>query len=152
MSRKRDEEKRSRLWDVVMTVATALIVIVAVFFIVKLFTANPLEGTWKYQDGDLVLAIRGNNDMSVRLSGVYEDSNIKIRLNYTIDKDEKTISIKADEASLKEAAESSDSAFTVSGLESEISILTNTFNYNVKKNKLTLTEREYGDKIVFQKK
>ena len=35
MSRKRDEEKRSRLWDVVMTVATALIVIVAVFFIVK---------------------------------------------------------------------------------------------------------------------
>ncbi len=152
MSRKRDEEKRSRLWDVVMTVATALIVIVAVFFIVKLFTANPLEGTWKYQDGDLVLAIRGNNDMSVRLSGVYEDSNIKIRLNYTIDKDEKTISIKADEASLKEAAESSDSAFTVSGLESEISILTNTFNYNVEKNKLTLTEREYGDKIVFQKK
>ena len=152
MSRKRDEEKRSRLWDVVMTVATALIVIVAVFFIVKLFTANPLEGTWKYQDGDLVLAIRGNNDMSVRLSGVDEDSNIKIRLNYTIDKDEKTISIKADEASLKEAAESSDSAFTVSGLESEISILTNTFNYNVEKNKLTLTEREYGDKIVFQKK
>lgn len=152
MSRKRDEEKRSRLWDVVMTVATALIVIVAVFFIVKLFTANPLEGTWKYQDRDLVLAIRGNNDMSVRLSGVYEDSNIKIRLNYTIDKDEKTISIKADEASLKEAAEGSDSAFTVSGLESEISILTNTFNYNVEKNKLTLTEREYGDKIVFQKK
>lgn len=152
MSRKRDEEKRSRLWDVVMTVATALIVIVAVFFIVKLFTANPLEGTWKYQDGDLVLAIRGNNDMSVRLSGVYEDSNIKIRLNYTIDKDEKTISIKADEVSLKEAAESSDGAFTVSGLESEISILTNTFNYNVEKNKLTLTEREYGDKIVFQKK
>ena len=152
MSRKRDEEKRSRLWDVVMTVATALIVIVAVFFIVKLFTANPLEGTWKYQDGDLVLAIRGNNDMSVRLSGVYEDSNIKIRLNYTIDKDEKTISIKADEASLKEAAESSDSAFTVSGLESEISILTNTFNYKIEKNKLTLTEREYGDKIVFQKK
>lgn len=152
MSRKRDEEKRSRLWDVVMTVATALIVIVAVFFIVKLFMANPLEGTWKYQDGDLVLAIRGNNDMSVRLSGVYEDSNIKIRLNYTIDKDEKTISIKADEASLKEAAEGSDSAFTVSGLESEISILTNTFNYNVEKNKLTLTEREYGDKIVFQKK
>ena len=99
-----------------------------------------------------MLAIRGNNDMSVRLSGVYEDSNIKIRLNYTIDKDEKTISIKADEASLKEAAEGSDSAFTVSGLESEISILTNTFNYNVEKNKLTLTEREYGDKLVFQKK
>ena len=53
MSRKRDEEKRSRLWDVVMTVATALIVIVAVFFIVKLFTANPLEGTWKYPDREM---------------------------------------------------------------------------------------------------
>lgn len=152
MSRKRDEEKRSRLWDVVMTVATALIVIVAVFFIVKLFTANPLEGTWKYQNGDLVLNIHGNNDMSVRLSGVYEDSGIKVQLDYTIDKEEKTITIKADEASLAKAAEGSDGAFTVSGLESEISILTNTFNYSVEKNKLTLTEREYGDKFVFQKK
>ena len=79
MSRKRDKREKKSFVGCCYAVATALIVIVAVFFIVKLFTANPLEGTWKYQDGDLVLAIRGNNDMSVRLSGVYENSNIKIR-------------------------------------------------------------------------
>lgn len=152
MSLKRDEEKRSRLWDVVMTVATALIVIIAVFFIVKLFTANPMEGTWQQEGSDTQLLIKGNNSMTVRLAEVSEESNIKIKLNYTIDKDAKTITIRADEASLKEAAENSGGKFNENGLQSEISLLTNTFNYNVEKNTLTLTEREYGDQIVFQKK
>ena len=152
MSLKRDEEKRSRLWDVVMTVATTLIVIIAVFFIVKLFTANPMEGTWQQEDSDTQLLIKGNNSMTVRLAEVSEESNIKIKLNYTIDKDAKTITIRADEASLKEAAENSDGKFNENGLQSEISLLTNTFNYNVEKSTLTLTEREYGDQIVFKKK
>lgn len=152
MSRKRDEERRSRSWDVVMTVATTLIVVVAVFFIVKLFTANPLEGTWQHEDSDLQLVVRGNNSMVVNLGDAYENKNLKVKLDYTIDKEAKTITIKADEESLKKAAESSDGNFTESGLESEITILTNTFNYNVEKRKLTLTEREYGDKVVFRKK
>lgn len=152
MSLKRDEEKRSRLWDVVMTVATTLIVIIAVFFIVKLFTANPMEGTWQQEGSDTQLLIKGNNSMTVRLAEVSEESNIKIKLNYTIDKDAKTITIRADEASLKEAAENSDGKFNENGLQSEISLLTNTFNYNVEKSTLTLTEREYGDQIVFKKK
>lgn len=152
MSRKRDEERRSRLWDVVMTVATTLIVIVAVFFIVKLFTANPLDGTWQHEGSDLQLVIRGNNSMYVILGESYENAGLKIKLNYTIDKDAKTITLKADEESLKKAAESTDGNFTESGLASEITVLTNTFNYNVEKRKLTLTEREYGDKVILKKK
>lgn len=152
MSRKRDEERRSRAWDVVMTVATTVIVIVAVFFIVKLFTANPLEGTWQHEDSDLQLVIRGNNSMVVDLGDAYENDTLKVKLNYTIDKEAKTITIKADQESLKKAAESSGGTFTESGLQSEISILTNTFNYNVEKRELTLTEREYGEEVVFEKK
>ncbi|HBA63001.1 MAG TPA: hypothetical protein DCZ20_04005 [Lachnospiraceae bacterium] len=152
MSLKRDEERRSRLWDVVMTVATTLIVVIAVFFIVKLFTANPLEGTWQHEKSDLQLVVRGNNSMTARLAGVSEGSAIRVKLNYTIDKDAKTITIRADESSLAEAAENSDGKYTESGLQSEISLLTNTFDYNVEKNTLTLTEREYGDQVIFQKK
>ena len=43
---KNSEEKRNTAWRTVMTVSSVLIVIIAAFFIVKLFTDNPLEGTW----------------------------------------------------------------------------------------------------------
>ena len=42
-----NEEKRSTLWRTVLTVSSVLIIIIAVFFVVKLFTANPLEGKCK---------------------------------------------------------------------------------------------------------
>ena len=35
-----NEQKRSTLWRTVLTVSSVLIIIVAVFFIVKLFTGN----------------------------------------------------------------------------------------------------------------
>ena len=41
-----NEEKRSTIWRTILTVSSVLIIIIAVFFIVKLFTGNPLEGTW----------------------------------------------------------------------------------------------------------
>ena len=50
-----NEEKRSTIWRTILTVSSVLIIIIAAFFIIKLFTGNPLEGTWISEDSGAVL-------------------------------------------------------------------------------------------------
>ena len=48
---KNDEEKRSRIWRIVTTVSSALIVIIGIYLLTKMFTTNPLEGEWIDENG-----------------------------------------------------------------------------------------------------
>ena len=47
---KDNEEKRNIAWRTVMTVTSVLIILIVVFFAVKLFTSNPLTGNWENTD------------------------------------------------------------------------------------------------------
>ena len=46
MLMEQNEKGRDTIWSVVMAVTTVLILLIGIFFLTKLFTANPLEGTW----------------------------------------------------------------------------------------------------------
>ena len=48
---KNDEAKRSKIWRIVTLVSSVLIIVIAIFLLTKLFTANPLEGTWVDRKG-----------------------------------------------------------------------------------------------------
>ena len=73
MFAKNDEEKRNRLWKTAISVSTLVIILIAVFFVIKLFTSNPLEGTWVREDSDLMLTISGEDQavVLIRLVAVY---------------------------------------------------------------------------------
>ena len=99
-----DEVLRSKIWNVVMTVSSLLIVVIAAFFLIKIFRSNPLEGTWRNEESDIVLTIKGNGSMTADIPEILEGEGMKLKLGYTLDKDEKTISIEADESVLEKAA------------------------------------------------
>lgn len=149
---KNDEEKRSRIWRIVTVTTTVLIIVIAVFFITKLFTANPLEGTWAKEDADMKLTVRGSGTLTVEWDELLEESNVKMKMEYAMDKEAKTFTIRVNEADLKKAADGTDGHLTESMLRSAVSVLTTTFDYSVDKNRLTLTEREYGEQMIFIKK
>ncbi len=149
---KNDEEKRSRIWRIVTATTTVLIIVIAVFFITKLFTSNPLEGTWSKEDADMKLTVRGSGTLTVEWDELLEESNVKMKMEYAMDKEAKTFTIRVNEADLKKAADSSGGHLTESMLRSAVSTLTTTFDYSVDKNRLTLTEREYGEQMIFIKK
>ena len=67
MLSKEEELKRSRLWRIVITVSSVLVVVIASFFLVKMFRANPLEGTWRNEDSDMVVSIKGSNSLTVSI-------------------------------------------------------------------------------------
>lgn len=149
---KNDEVKRSRLWKIVMLVSSVLIIVIAGYLLTKMFTANPLEGSWECEDGSFIIRIDVDNSMIVRLSDFSEEGSVDVKMLYTLDKDAKTITIREDAAELVKLAEKSDGAYTREELENELAGIMTTFDYSIDSRQLTLTEREYGDQLTFIKK
>lgn len=151
MLSREEEIKRSRDWRNVMIVSSVLIVLIAAFFLMKMFRSNPLEGTWRNEESDMILNVKGNSFISASLPEALEGEDIKLKLSYTIDKDEKTISIKMDETAVEKAIKDSDGQLTREMMESAMGSILTTFDYSVDQEELTLTEREYGEQMVFRK-
>lgn len=151
MLTREEEMKRSKIWQIVMTVSSVLIIVIAAFFLVKMFRSNPLEGIWRSEDSDLILNIKGSSSLTASVPEALEGEDIKLKLSYALDKEEKTISIKADEAAIEKAVKDSDGQITEETLESALGAILTTFDYSVDQEELTLTEREYGEQMVFIK-
>lgn len=152
MFAKNDEEKRNRLWKTVMTVSTLLIIIIAAFFVIKLFTSNPLEGTWMQEDSGMELSIRGEDSAAIRWTEEFGSEETEILLSCTVDTRMKTLTLEYEEEAVRDAAKSSEGAADVSQIEAALQNVTGTYEYNLVQKELTLTEREYGEQMTFVRK
>ena len=154
---KNDEEQRSRIWRAVVLVSTALIILIAIFLLTKMFTSNPVEGTWKDENGNykfygrMDLSIHGSGSADVTLLDFQEQDKVEVPLAYSIDKDAKTITFSYDDAKLKSVADKSKGAYSENDLETALESLASTYTYSVDRECLTLTESEYGDQMVLDK-
>ena len=124
-----NEEKRSTIWRTILTVSSVLIIIIAVFFIVKLFTGNPLEGTWVSEGSGDRIEITDDNEMYIHP----EEGGEYTVIRCNVDTKTKVLTVGGEDA-----------------VYSDI-IQPGTYNYNVEQDTLTLTEREYGDQLVFMR-
>lgn len=148
---KNDEAKRSKIWMIVTTVSSVLVIVIAIFLLTKMFTGNPLEGKWADEDGNMNLTIKRDGSVIVNLPAIGEEDSIDIVMEYTMDMNEKTITIKEDGEALGEAAEQTDGQYTQETLENAVSPIVTTFDYSVEQGQLILTEREFGDQMIFIK-
>lgn len=135
-----------------MAVSSVLIIVIAAFFLIKLFTDNPLEGNWGYEDSDLTIQVKSNGTVVIQWPDEFEGTDLGVEMQYDVDKDAKIFVLRKDEAAVKAAAESSEGDVTVEQLDSAISSLEGSYDYNIERRQMTLTEREYGEQMVFMKK
>ena len=142
-----DEAKRSKIWTVVTAVTSVLIVIIAIFLLMKMFTGNPLEGSWTDEDGNMDLKIGRNGQMTVILPASGD-----VPMTYTLSKESKTISIQEDDNKIQEIAEKSNGQYTEETLKNAVQSIGTTFEYSIDGGTMTLTEREYGEQMMFNKK
>ena len=136
-----DEAKRSKIWTVVTSVTSVLIIIVAIFLLMKMFTGNPLEGSWTDEDGNMTVTIPASG----------EGKDTEVPMTYTMNKESKTISIQQDDAQIQKIAEKSDGQYTTETLKNAVQSIGTTFEYSIDDGTLTLTEREYGEQMMFNK-
>ncbi len=147
-----DEEKRSEIWKIVTLVSSILIIVIAIYFLTRLFTVNPLKGQWEDEDGNLNLKIESKEELIAEIPEVTESAGVEVKMNYVLDKDEKTIEISVDEEELQQLVDESEGQYTKEMLVNAVSPIVTTFNYNVEQGQLTLTEREYGEQMIFLEK
>ncbi|MEJ8741976.1 hypothetical protein WKT07_00705 [Mediterraneibacter sp. HCN-7094] len=149
MLAKNDDHTRSIIWRSVMSVTSVVIILIAVFFLIRMFTMNPLEGTWDYEDSDLIMTIKGNNTAIIKWPDEFDDNQIAVSMDYDIDSKTKTFSLRLNTDAVKKAAESEGISEDV--ITQALDRLDGTYDYNMEQNQLTLTDREYGSQLIFEK-
>ena len=80
-----------------------------------------------------------------------EGKDIEVPMTYTMNKESKTISIQQDDAQIQKIAEKSDGQYTTETLKNAVQSIGTTFEYSIDDGTLTLTEREYGEQMMFNK-
>lgn len=151
MIAKNDEVKRSQIWRIVMTVSSVLIIVGAVLLLMKLFTTNPLEGEWTDEDGFFDMAISKDGTLVFTIPEAEEAASVDVDMRYTMNKEEKTITIMADESGFQKLADQSQGQYTEDEIRNALKSVVTTFDYSVDQERLTLTEREYGEQLVLVK-
>lgn len=152
MFEKKNEEKRNVLWRTAMTVSSILLILIVVYFLIRMFTANPLEGTWVCEDSDMVLTVGRKDTASVKWPEKLGESEYAVKLEYSVDMETKTLILKEDEKAAAESVEQSEGELTEQMVKSVTEALEGSYEYSIENNQLTLTDREYGEQLVFDKK
>lgn len=133
-----NEEKRSQLWRVTVVVATLLIISIGSYTLHKMFTENPISGTWVSQTRDLTLMIE--EEGIIHIYGELDMQETEV--SYSMDKANKQVSFTLilDEGYLKEDT-----------IEEDDMKFTSTYTYSVDQEFLSLTDVEFGDVEYFIK-
>ena len=139
MIAKNDEVKRSQIWRIVMTVSSVLIIVGAVLLLMKLFTTNPLEGEWTDEDGVFDMSISKDGTMVFTIPEAEEAVSVDVNMRYTLNKEEKTITITADESGFQKLADQSQGQYTEEEIRNVLESVVTTFDYSVDQERLTLT-------------
>ena len=135
-----------------MTVSSVLIIVGAVLLLMKLFTTNPLEGEWTDEDGIFDMSISKDGTLVFTIPEAEEAASVDVDMRYTLNKEEKTITIMADESGFQKLADQSQGQYTEDEIRNALKSVVTTFDYSVDQERLTLTEREYGEQMIFLKK
>lgn len=152
MIAKNDEQKRNVLWRFTISISSVLIIAISAFFFVKLFTDNPMEGKWSSEDSDLMITVKNNGKAMIQWPDEFDGTNVTVEMSYSMEKESKIFILHREENSIQEVVKEANGEVTTASIESAISSLEGSYDYNIENNQLTLTEREYGEQRVFDKK
>lgn len=131
-----------------MMVSSVVIVLIAIYLLVKVFTGNPLQGSWVNEDSNIEMTIKNGSTLTLTVPDLAEESKVDVKLEYSLDKEDKIFTISEDKEELTKLAEESKGMYTEEALEAALGSYMTSFSYSIDGGQLTLTEREYGDQMV----
>lgn len=150
---KNDEKERSFLFRIVIWTASVLIIVVAAYFLIRSFARNPIAGTWEYQDDNITMTIQNDDQVELQFDNLQDVSGLNVTMDCQVDKSEKTLVIRGlQQSEIDKILEQYDGQLTESALDTALSKFETSFDYSMERQTLTLTDREYGEQMIFDKK
>ena len=110
-----------------------------------------MEGTWNSEEKNLVMTVKGNGTVVIEWPDEFDGAEIAVSMDYNLDKEAKIFILHRDDEAVKSVVKKAEGAVTTDRLNTAISSLEGSYDYNIEQNQLTLTEREYGEQMVFEK-
>lgn len=156
-----EEDKHGRFWTIALRVSTIAIICIGIFFIVRLFTTNPIEGKWAHQDSSLILDIpNSDNDdedsMDTLVKAKWTDENsgkiIETGYDFSVNFQDKSITLTLNEKAFSETVKENNGNVSESNLRSSANSLEGTYTYSISMRELTLDNVKYDGAMVFDKK
>lgn len=144
--KQRDEVKRSKLWVTVMAVSSVVIILLVAHVVTKSVVQNPLEGEWLAEEEGYRLEV---DDDEITIEMTVDGQQIEVDFSYTLAKKDKILTLKSDTKEYEETAEDTNGVLTAGEVADAVSEFIASYDYSVERGKLTLTEREFGNKFVF---
>ena len=150
---KNDEKERSFLFRIVIWTASVLIIAVAAYFLIRSFARNPIAGTWEYQDDNITMTIQSDDKVKLQFDNLQDVPELAVTMDCQVDKTEKTLVIGGlQQSEFDRILEQYEGQLTQSALDTALSMFTTSFDYSMERQTLTLTDREYGEQMIFDKK
>ena len=150
---KNDEKERSFLFRIVIWTASVLIIAVAAYFLIRSFARNPIAGTWEYQDDNITMTIQSDDKVKLQFDNLQDVPELAVTMDCQVDKTEKKLVIGGlQQSEIDRILEQYDGQLTQSALDTALSMFTTSFDYSMERQTLTLTDREYGEQMIFDKK
>ena len=150
---KNDEKERRFLFRIVIWTASVLIIAVAAYFLIRSFARNPIAGTWEYQDDNITMTIQSDDKVKLQFDNLQDVPELAVTMDCQVDKTEKTLVIGGlQQSEIDRILEQYDGQLTQSALDTALSMFTTSFDYSMERQTLTLTDREYGEQMIFDKK
>ena len=150
---KNDEKERSFLFRIVIWTASVLIIVVAAYFLIRSFARNPIAGTWEYQDDNITMTIQSDDKVKLQFDNLQDVPELAVTMDCQVDKTEKTLVIGGlQQSEFDRILEQYDGQLTQSALDTALSMFTTSFDYSMERQTLTITDREYGEQMIFDKK
>lgn len=146
-----DEEKRSKAFIIITVAALIVIVLIGSFFVRKGFTADPLEGSWIYKDGDWQMTFDGSGGLTIVTVDEFAGCEVSIPMEYSLSRENKMVAFTLDSEKFSEVSEEYSEEAAPEDVESFAEGFENTYEYSIDNNVLTLTEGDGGDQMIFEK-
>ena len=127
--KRKDEEKRTRYWKLILITSTLAIVLVAGFFLLRSVFGNPLEGTWVSEKAGYQIEFDDENEMQIETT--VKETYVEIDAAYVIDKNAKTVTMRPELMSYAEAAEDAKGTVTGADIDAQLTELMTTFDYSL---------------------
>ncbi len=134
-----------------LLIAAVVLVIVAAFFGSKIIWGNPLAGKWATSKGEFYLTLEEDTKKEAKLVVLVDEEPVEVKFEYKLDKKEKTITFLPEPEDYELAVEELEGRVSELALYEQVEELLVTMEYSLEKNTLKLTEREYGEQIIFTK-
>lgn len=133
---------------IILLIAAIVIVVVGIFFVKKLVLGNPLQGEWVTAKGEYYLDIEDENEAEIHV--LVNEEMVDVDVRYEMNKKDRTIRFLLPAASMyDEAVDELEGKVSVAELSEKMEVIVTSFEYSMDQDKLTLTEREYGEQMIF---